>query len=251
MVARAPDVSHVGKDQQLMPLRADLLSSFQAAVRPVGLLDRFQVAGVIASWWGDTQNDLKTIAARGFIGLVESWEASIVNALEDKAWKGNGLDHKLVKRLVPDYLADLEELEANKADLEATVKAATGGSAEDEEDGKESAEELSEQELKAAKKNVAAINTKLKKLQKQFVIELQKARSELDVTSARELVLGILAAELRAILESYVASQRGLVVSAFEMWWDKYRVTLNTSTKERDEAAHRLEGFLVGLGYER
>src|SRR5487761_8701 len=90
-------ISHLGQGQHLMQLRADFLSSFQDAVRPVGLLDRFQVAGVIASWWGDTQNDLKTIAAHGFAGLVESWEASILNALEDKASKDAGLDHKLVK----------------------------------------------------------------------------------------------------------------------------------------------------------
>jgi len=37
---------------------------------PVGLLDRFQVAGVVATWWGDSQNDLRTITARGFLGLV-------------------------------------------------------------------------------------------------------------------------------------------------------------------------------------
>ena len=242
-------ISHIGKDQHLMPLRADLLSSFQAAVRPVGLLDRFQVAGVIASWWGDTQNDLKTIAARGFIGLVESWEASIVNALEDKASNGNGLDHKLVKRLVPDYLADIEELRAKKADLQATVKAAAGGSVEDEEDGNESAEELSEQEIKAARKDVAAVNAKLKRLQKQFVTQLQKARSALDEKSAQELVLGILAAELRLILDGYVAGQRGLVVSAFETWWDKYRITFSAIEHRRDSAADRLRAYMTELGY--
>jgi type I restriction enzyme M protein len=243
-------IGHIGKDQQLMQLRADLLSSFQAAVRPVGLLDRFQVAGVIASWWGDTQNDLKTIAARGFTGLLESWEASIVNALEDEASKDNGLDHKLVTRLLPDYLADIEELQANKADLEATVKAAIGGSAEDEENGKEGTEELSEEELKAAKKGLAAVTAKLKRLQKQFVTQLHVARSELDESSAREFVMSILDTELLTILDRYVAGERGLVVSAFETWWDKYRVTLVTIEHDRDTAAEKVRGYLVGLGYE-
>ena len=242
-------ISHTGKDQHLMQLRAELLSSFQAAVRPVSLLDRFQVAGVIASWWGDTQNDLKTIAARGFTGLVESWEASVVNALEDKASIGNGLDHKLVKRLLPDYLDDIEELQANKADLEATAKAATDGRAEDEEDGKEGPEEPSEEELKAAKRDLAAVNAKLKRLQKQFVTQLQKARSDLDETSAQELVLEILAAELRSILDRYVVGQRGLVVSAFETWWDKYRITFSAIEDHLDSAAGRLKAYLTELGY--
>ena len=232
-----------------MQLRADLLSSFQDAVRPVGLLDRFQVAGVIASWWGDTQNDLKTIAARGFTGLVESWEASILNALEDTASNETATNHKLVKRLLPEYLADIEELQAKKADLEATVKAASGGNAEGEEDIEEDTEDLSEEERKAARKELAAVRKQLKGLQKDFIVQLQTACSKLDETSAQELVTAILAAELRAILDSYVAGQRGLVTLAFETWWDKYRITLGTIERDRDQAAEKLRGFLVGLGY--
>jgi type I restriction enzyme M protein len=242
-------ISHLGKGQQLMQLRVDLLSSFQDAVRPVGVLDRFQVAGVIASWWGDTQNDLKTIAARGFAGLVESWEASILNGLEDKASKGNGFNHKLVKSLLPEYLASIEDLQAKKADFEATVKAASGGGDDDEADGEEDKQELSDEELRAAEKALAAVKTKLKRLHRDFVIQVETARSELDETSARELVLGILAAELRSILESYVGAQRGLVVSAFETWWDKYRVTLSEIERQRDLAAARAHSFLAELGY--
>ncbi len=54
--------------KELMKARAHLLGSFERAVEPVGLLDRFQVSGVVATWWGDVQNDLKTVTARGFLG---------------------------------------------------------------------------------------------------------------------------------------------------------------------------------------
>ena len=243
-------ISHLGKDQQLMQLRADLLSSFQDAVRPVGLLDRFQVAGVIANWWGDTQNDLKTVAARGFTGLIESWEASILNALDDKAGKETGFDHKLVKRLLPEYLADIEELQARRADLESTVKAASGSNDEDEVEGEEVAEELSEEELKATKKVLAVVKKELKGLQKDFVDQLQKARSELDEKSAREFVMGILESEVRTTLNRYVAREREIVVSAFETWWDKYRVTLPTIQLDREQAAEKVRGFLRELGYD-
>jgi type I restriction enzyme M protein len=242
-------ISNLGGEQQLMQLRADLLSSFQAAVRPVGLLDRFQVAGVIASWWGDTQNDLKTIAARGFIGLVESWEASIVNALDGKASNEAGIDHKLVKRLLPEYLTDIEELQAKKTGLEATVKAASGSDGEDAQDGEEAADELSAEELNAARKDLGVARKQLKRLQRDFVDRLQNARSEMDEASARQLVTGILESELRTILNRYIASERGLVVSAFEAWWDKYRITLGTLEHDRDGAAEKLRGFLAGLGY--
>ena len=242
-------ISNLGKGHQLMQFRADMLSSFEDAVRPVGLIDQFRVAGIIASWWGDTQNDLKTIAARGFTGLVESWEASILNALEDKASNQAGIDHKLVKRLLPDYLADIEELHAKKAGLEATVKAASGGDGEDDEEGEEYAVELSVEELRATKKELAAARRQLKGLQRDFVDRLQKARSEMDEASARELVTGILESELRTILNRYVAGERELVVSSFETWWDKYRITLGTIEHDRDATAEKLRGFLLGLGY--
>ena len=67
--SREAGIAELGTTRRLMELRTDLLSTFESAVRPVGLLDRFEVAGVIASWWGETQTDLKTIAARGFVGL--------------------------------------------------------------------------------------------------------------------------------------------------------------------------------------
>ena len=242
-------ISHLGKDQQLMQLRTDLLSSFQDAVRPVGLLDRFQVAGVIASWWGETQNDLKTIAARGFTGLVESWEASILNALEDKASHETGIDHKFVKRLLPEYLADIEELQAKKADLESVVKAASGGDDEGDGDGEEVGEDFSEEELKAIKKDLAAVRKGLKRLQKDFVDHLRKARSELDEPTAHKLVIGILGIELRTILDRYVGHERELVVSAFEAWWDKYRITLETIEGQRDNAVEKVSTYLAGLGY--
>ena len=38
--------------RELMKVRAHLLGSFEKVVGPVGLLDRFQVSGVVASWWG-------------------------------------------------------------------------------------------------------------------------------------------------------------------------------------------------------
>lgn len=237
--------------QQLMRLRVGLLSSFQDAVRPVGLLDRFQVAGVIASWWGDSQNDLRTIAARGFIGLIESWEASILNALDDKGGKETGLDHKLVKRLLPEYLAKMDVLRARIAGLEANIKAASNDVDEDDEDSVENAGVLSAKELKTAKKDLATARKLLKGLEKEFVDQLQKARSELDEASARDLVIGILEAGLLAILTQYLAAQRGIVVAVLETWWDKYRVPLRDIVADVGVATEQLDGYLRALGYAR
>ena len=242
-------ISHLGKDLHLMQLRADLLLSFQDAVRPIGVLDRFQVAGVIASWWADTQNDLKTIGARGFMGLVESWEASIINAIEDKSSDDAAIDHKLVKLLLPEYLADIELLQAKKAGFEATVKAASGDDGEDDENGKDDADQLSAEKFKEVRKDLAIARKQLKSLQKDFIERLQKACSQMNEASARDLVTGILEAELRTTINRYVAGERELVVSAFESWWDKYRRTLDEIERARAQTQVSLEEILRGLRY--
>jgi type I restriction enzyme M protein len=240
-------IRELPKTRALMELRTQLLSSFEGALRPVGLLDRFRVSGVIATWWGDVQNDLKTIAARGFLGLVEAWETSILTAMEDRKSKNNLLDHRLVKRLLPEYLESISDLEAKKAELDATIKGATA--ADDEEEDSEADEELSEDELKALKKGLSAVKKALKTKEGNFTKRLQEARATLGEDGARDLVLGILRADLDGILARYVGDHRQHVVAAFENWWDKYRVTLTSVEEERDAAAGKLREYLGALGY--
>ncbi len=238
--------------QELMKARGALLATFEKAVGPVGLLDRFQVTGVVATWWGEVQNDLKTVAARGFGGLVEAWETSIVSAMEDEKSKEDPLAHRLVKRLLPEYLAELAALEAKKAELDATIKGAAGSGDEEEEggDGEEGEEGLSsEEELAAARAELAATKKALKAKRVDFTKRLKQACAALKEREGRELVLGILRADLEGILGRYVQSQRRQVVAALESWWDKYRVPLVSIESERDGAATRLRGYLVGLGY--
>ncbi|WP_164103217.1 type I restriction-modification system subunit M [Candidatus Laterigemmans baculatus] len=243
-------IAALPETQRLMNLRALLLSSFQRTLEQIGLLDHFRVTGVIATWWGDVQNDLKTITARGFTGLVEAWEVSILTAMEDKRSKDNPLEHRLVKRLLPEYLADLSELEAKRAELDATIRGATAASDEEEEEGDGGSDEpLSDEELKTLKQELAATKKKLKTKEGNFTKRLREAREGLDEGAAQELALAILRSDLDAILDRYVADHRQQMVAAFENWWDKYRVTLTSIEEERDEAASKLREFLGGLGY--
>ncbi|MCY1082958.1 HsdM family class I SAM-dependent methyltransferase [Archangium lansingense] len=235
------------KTQALMPLRVQLLANFEQEVGPVGLLDRFQVTGVIATWWGEVQNDLKTLAAQGFRGLVEAWASSILSALEDQKSKENPLDHALVKYLLPQYLADISELEAKKAEIEATLKGAQVG--EDEEEADESIEQLTEEDLKTLKKELGTVKKKLSALRDDFVKRLGSAITKLDEAAARELVLAILRGNLDTIRGRYIADHRQQVAVAFEEWWDKYRVTLTSIEQERDATNVRLRSFLKELGY--
>ena len=94
----------------------------------------------------------------------------------------------------PSSSTSIAELEAKKAELDATIKAATA-SDEDDEDG-DAEEPLSEDELKALKKELSAAKKKLKAKEGNFTKRLQEARSALDEDGARDLVLGILRADL-------------------------------------------------------
>lgn len=127
--------------QALMILRADFLSTFDETLIPIGLLDRYKIAGVIASWWNESQYDLRTIANLGFPGLIDSWMNTVHSALEDpkerkqekskKEKKGlsNGerldfiLSHKLITRLLPEYVQQIADTKDTLADLEQQKEA--------------------------------------------------------------------------------------------------------------------------------
>ncbi|UHD15738.1 type I restriction-modification system subunit M [Thiocapsa bogorovii] len=238
--------------QALMTLRAELATSFEQALLPVGLLDRFQIAGAVATWWNEVVYDLKTLLARGFEGVVEGWATTIVTALEEGGPGAKGadpLDHKLVKALLPQFLDRIAEAEGQVAELDATIKAATtkGDGEEENEGGDEEA--LSASDLKELKRKLSAAKTRLKTLQKGFTDHLEDAQAGLTAEQARALVLGILKADLRRELDRRVAAHRQAVVSAVEGWWAKYRVTLRDIERERNTAKGRLDGFLQELGY--
>jgi type I restriction enzyme M protein len=234
---------------QLMTVRAKLLKTFAEALEPIGLLNLYQVEGIIASWWNEVQYELKALAATGFEGLVDGWVAFIQDALEDEDAAGgkfDPLEHKLVKHLLANYLVEVRELEAKKADLKGQIDAAKST---DDEDGGDEEEGLSEDEIKELKRQLIAVKKDLKKLMDQVSQRLVKARKALGAAQIQTLVLGILREDLATQVDRYIAAHRAEIVAAFEMWWDKYRVTLGELETSRDAARAKLEGFLVELGY--
>ena len=100
-------VADLPATKSLMKVRRTLLESFIVELQPVGLLDRFQLAGVIVRWWNTNQYDLRTLVAHGFTGVVDGWVTTITAAMEDSDSKADPLDHKLVPELLPSYLEEL------------------------------------------------------------------------------------------------------------------------------------------------
>ncbi|GIH77862.1 type I restriction-modification system subunit M [Planobispora longispora] len=248
---------------KVMEVRADLLDSFVTDLKPLGLLDRFDLAGVVAAWWGEAQYDIKTLGLNGFEGVVEGWLTTIESAFEldeeeleywDKqkvaAEKRKARDHRVVPALIPDYLAELEEAEAAYAELNAQYKAATAKPSEEDEEADEPAEDqLSEDELKALKSRTAAARKKVGALEDHFLPRLRMAVAALDADSRRDLVLDVLRAQLTSRLESRTAANRRLFESAFRTWADKYAVTLRDLEAQREAVTAKLDIHLKELGY--
>ncbi|WP_198173765.1 type I restriction-modification system subunit M [Lysobacter soli] len=63
--AHGPRIVQLHGAANVVATREDLLTSFAAALAPIGLLDVFQVQGISAGFWYDNINDFKAVMARG------------------------------------------------------------------------------------------------------------------------------------------------------------------------------------------
>ncbi|MBN2566088.1 MAG: SAM-dependent DNA methyltransferase [Candidatus Eisenbacteria bacterium] len=235
--------------RDIMRARAEFLVSFEEALTPVGLLDRFKLAGVVASWWAEVQFDLKSVVARGFEGTVEGWVTTITTAMEEGGGRFDPLDHKLVKRLLPDFLEEVAEAEARVVELDAEIKAGQPSEDEDDEGTTDDVEALSESEVKALKKRLAEDKRRVKKIKAECRLRLVATQTAMDRDDARGLVIDLLRADLDHSLRQAAARHRDALLSGVGVWWDKYRVPLTDIAREREEVQSRLDLYLENLGY--
>ncbi len=244
--------------RQLPKARNDLLSSFGAALVPLGVLDEFATGGIVASWWGDNLYDLKALAAGDFGRVVEGWATTIEAILTPEAGpdgklrtkpaaeRRRALDHKLVPHLLPEYLSAFEQAEAAFVEADAAYKAPLDASSEDDEADKENSEPTDLDELKAARSSAQKKRTAL---EKQFLTTLNMAVASLTPDEERDLVLTILDEDLASRLDTRVTQARQVMIDRFRGWSNKYAVSLDQLESERQSAATRLATFLLELGY--
>ncbi|MGQ7262932.1 type I restriction-modification system subunit M [Vreelandella sp. V005] len=253
-------ITALAQHREYAALRKELLNSFTESLHPIGLLDDFQVSGMIAGFWHQQKYDFLTLMARDAHGVVDAWRTSIVTALEDKLDKEDPLEHKLVKFLLGGFLEALQILEQQQAELDSQIKAAEeqlpkpGGSDDDDEsDGEEMLSEIEraklEKQIKDWKKQRTALAKEFKAKRATLPDELNGKVDALDNAQSAELLLTILHHDMTAIVERYIGNQRQQVVAAVENWWDKYKVTLTEIEQARDSAAKTLAGYLKELGY--
>ena len=238
-----PRLVKLPQTNDIMFMRQEFIDSFIKLLAPVGILDRFKISGVFASWWNDALFDLKTLVAQDFDGLMDSWITTVKTSFDDNGGKIDITEHKLLKKLMPDYLDEIADAEAFKSGIESQIAAAK--EAEKDEDT-ETDEEI---DIKALRRELNAAKKKVKQMQDKIVVRMDKSRSELNKDDCRNMILEMFNEDLNSILERYISSHRQEVVASFENWWDKYSVTLEDIQTERDTAAKKLDKFMRGLGY--
>jgi type I restriction enzyme M protein len=245
-------IAALPRERAVMALRQELLGSFSDALRPVGLLGRYEVDGVIASWWFAAQYDLRTLAARGFDELLDGWVETVRTALEEGTIRGfDPLEHPLVRRLLPEYLMEIEEAEGRVAELDARISAATESPNEEADDIGESEDGLSVDEVRELKRELASAKRQLKVLHAQIVKRLIGARKQLGAEVGRDIALDVLRASLAEELERYVTARRTGVVELVEAWWRKYSTPVAKIERTRAMAAARLDRMMKDLAYVR
>jgi len=214
-----PRLAKLPQTRDPMVIRAEFLKSFHAALQPIGLLDRFQIAGALVTWWEDQSDEFKTIAARGFDELLDGCVDTIRDIIEDTESKKEDRDaireHKLVRRLLHDYLREVEEAAAEVARLEGEKEefergpddnGGSDGENGEEVEGRNYAKELKD-EAKELKNSIANQLDRIKTLKAGRKEEESIAAAELAGKDAAALraELARLEAEIAPVLAEMIA----------------------------------------------
>jgi type I restriction enzyme M protein len=176
------------------------------------VLDRFKLAGVIATWWTDTLPDFKTLLENAFAGVIDGWIDAIADAVEDDEAAGPAFDpfgHKLVRRTMADYLEQVAEARADTARLKGEKEAFEQSNAPDDADEEELAtwnyaKDLDRQmrELKADNRDALRELAKRERAAARARATAEEKRAAAEAKAALQPVFDLLAA-LEAALAPY------------------------------------------------
>ncbi|MEV6864877.1 class I SAM-dependent DNA methyltransferase [Streptosporangium subroseum] len=270
--------------RRLRDVRSKLLHTFAETLVPMGVVDEFDVRGVIAGWWTTNRYDFKALVAGGYDRVLEGWVKSIEAMLSPMqqpngkmktptaAERRRALDHPLVAHLIPDFLAALRKADTEAAKIEAAYQMALAewepaqvDSAEDEANDAEATAEADEparsvltpeeleaqaEELDRLKKARAKANKKRNDLEKRFFSQLEAAAELAKAAGESEQhILAVLHEDLQERFSRTVASGRRELITTFQRWVEKYEISLADLDTQGAETDHELENWLKELGY--
>ena len=219
----------------LVGRRRQLVQDFTARMVPAGV-ERFDAAGMAATWWEESFFELQTAASRGWKAVIEAWLTTAEASQEDKK-APNLADQIAVQLLAAPELAKRSVLTADHARLERKIKTTEDNA-------------LTHVEIRKLKSARAKAKKDLKSIDTHLIPVADQALDHLSPADAPAMVIG----ELRSRIEKLVANHYSKIERRAVGWYDnlvdKYGTTLQELEIERDAAIARLAEHLTGLGYD-
>ncbi len=228
----------------LVGQRRRLVEEFVVRMTPVGM-DRFEAAGLAATWWESSAHELASAANRGWKSVIDGWLTTAEAAADDK--KAPDLADQIAIRLLANSeLAERADLVADRDRLEAEIKAAEASGDEDDEPDDAVLSPAQIKKLKSARtkarRAVKAVDASL----------LDTARTTLDTTSpddAPAQAIGALRDRIEALIVEHFSDVERSMLVWYDNLADKYGTTLRDLEAERKASAARVEKHLTELGY--
>jgi type I restriction enzyme M protein len=163
----AKRLGNLPNKNNVMRIRADFIKAFDEALADVDLLDHYKRVGALVTWWDESKEEFKTVSVRGFEELIDGWIDFIRDMIEDedsrKKEKFDPFEHKIVKKLLFDYLKEIEGAKAEVARLEGEIEAFEAGPEDDDngelaegEEARNYAKEIGD-EIKGQKERLEAL----------------------------------------------------------------------------------------------
>jgi type I restriction enzyme M protein len=207
--AHAARIAELPTRRDLNAVRSEVLNTFVDALLPLGILNRFKLSGVIATWWTEMLPDLKTLAENGFPAVVDGWVDTIADAVEDEDNIAPGFDpfgHKLIRRIMSDYLTRIAISRAEIARLKEEKESFEQSNAPEDFDEEELTDWNYAKELEAQSRDIRAVHKEtLKALKK-----LETAAAKPRANSADTVALAKARADLNPVIERLGSLQRAL-----------------------------------------
>ncbi|MGW3007455.1 N-6 DNA methylase [Streptomyces sp. NPDC001219] len=91
-------------------LRSRLRSSLCAELLPLGILDEYQLAGSLASWWSDHEDDLRSLNHRGFTGVADRWNNAHPTGLDTSCLPSHSALARVLDALGDDLCSRIRQL---------------------------------------------------------------------------------------------------------------------------------------------
>lgn len=272
----------------IVKFRKEHMQKLKDALLPINILDEFQIAGVFVNWlerdylirsykqYDEVQDKTIEVKEKAFIKFV-------LKSIVSVGWPTHLIPDEYIKNAYfKSEMKEIEDLEEKESEQESILSELIEEiefeeNGDDEEEKKKTVsvvkkylkveiKDLEDVSTDSAKKEMALLKEQLKRIEerekqlkqvrkslklKEDELErgVQTKRESFTESEACELILQKLKDMAFDEMKRYLTSVIKILISQFEMMWDKYRISLNTIDNDRESAVNKLSSFLKQLEY--